>query len=66
LLVRALSAIGSRSRDEQNLALDAAIVESETAETRTGRLKVHRFGRLIRIDSRDLDEYIQNACEVAV
>ena len=31
------------------------------AEVRCGRLKVHRFGRLVRIDARDLDEYIQQS-----
>jgi excisionase family DNA binding protein len=31
------------------------------AEVRCGRLKVHRFGRLVRIDSRDLAEYIQQS-----
>jgi excisionase family DNA binding protein len=35
------------------------------AETRSGRLKVHRFGRLVRIDVRDLAEYINDAREVA-
>jgi excisionase family DNA binding protein len=31
------------------------------AEVRCGRLKVHRFGRLVRIDARDLVEYIQQS-----
>jgi excisionase family DNA binding protein len=29
------------------------------AEARSGRLKVHRFGRLVRIDADDLAEYIR-------
>ena len=29
------------------------------AETHSGRLKVHRFGRLVRIKASDLDEYIR-------
>ena len=31
------------------------------AETRSGRLRVHRFGRLLRIDARDLEDYIRQA-----
>ena len=30
-------------------------------EVRSGRLKVHRFGRLVRIDAGDLAEYIRQA-----
>jgi len=33
------------------------------AETRRGRLKIYRFGRLVRIDIRDLEEYIRQARE---
>jgi excisionase family DNA binding protein len=29
------------------------------AETRSGHLKIHSFGRLVRIDAGDLDEYIR-------
>jgi excisionase family DNA binding protein len=40
------------------------------AEARSGRLKVHRFGRLVRIEAGDLAEYIRKcrdraAAEVA-
>jgi excisionase family DNA binding protein len=31
------------------------------AEMRAGRLKVHRFGRLVRIEAGDLAEYIRQA-----
>ena len=31
------------------------------AETRAGRLKVHRFGRLVRISASDLAEYLKNS-----
>ena len=30
------------------------------SEMRAGRLKVHRFGRLVRIEAGDLDEYIRH------
>ena len=33
------------------------------AETRAGRLKVYRFGRLVRIDVADLAEYIRGSYE---
>jgi len=29
------------------------------AEARSGRLKIHRFGRLVRIEAGDLAEYIR-------
>ena len=29
------------------------------SETRSGRLRIHRFGRLVRIEAGDLDEYIR-------
>jgi excisionase family DNA binding protein len=35
------------------------------AETRAGRLKVHRFGRLVRISASDLAEYLKNSKETA-
>jgi excisionase family DNA binding protein len=36
-------------------------------EVRSGRLKVHRFGRLVRIDIRDFADYIRQAqqCPIA-
>jgi len=30
-------------------------------ECRAGRLRVHRFGRLVRVNRKDLDEYVENA-----
>lgn len=34
------------------------------AEIRAGRLRVHRFGRLVRINADDLANYIRESCEV--
>jgi excisionase family DNA binding protein len=49
-----------RTRKETGkvLRVSTAVVDSEI---RTGRLKAHRFGRLVRIDSRDLEDYIRRS-----
>jgi len=30
-------------------------------ECRAGKLRIHRFGRLVRVDRRDLERYVENA-----
>jgi len=52
------------TREEARTLLRFSDSKMDT-ETRSGRLKVHRFGRLLRIDMRDLEDYIQRARETA-
>ena len=52
----------TRQEARQLLRVSASTLD---AEARFGRLKVHRFGRLVRIDARDLAEYIRRAREAA-
>ncbi len=52
----------TRQEAKQLLRVSASKLD---AEVRSGRLRIHRFGRLVRIDSRDLEEYIRQAREAA-
>jgi excisionase family DNA binding protein len=52
----------TRHEAQQVLRVSASKLD---AEARAGRLRIHRFGRLVRIDTRDLADYIRAAKEVA-
>ena len=51
----------TRQEAHQLLRVSASKLD---AEVRSGRLRIHRFGRLVRIGARDLAEYIRQAREV--
>ena len=46
------------TRDEASRLLRFSTSKLD-AETRSGRLRIHRFGRPVRIESDDLHEYIR-------
>jgi len=48
----------NRSREEARRILRFSTSKLD-AETRSGRLEVHRLGRLVRIKATDLDEYVR-------
>jgi excisionase family DNA binding protein len=52
------------TRDETRKILRFSLLKLD-AEIRAGRLKVYRFGRLVRISASDLAEYINAAKEFA-
>jgi excisionase family DNA binding protein len=53
------------TREEARRLLRVSVSKLD-AETRSGRFRIHRFGRLVRIDKRDLAEYIRQAREAAL
>jgi len=52
------------TREEARRLLRVSVSKLD-AETRSGRLRIHRFGRLVRIDKCDLADYIREAREAA-
>ena len=51
----------TRQEARRLLRISASTLDTEV---RSGRLRIHRFGRLVRIDAQDLAAYIADARKV--